>query len=140
MPTMVNPNAISSLWPSAMPGSAGSPAPNAFQPGATTGPALYFSRNLIPSGPGDHYHHIGIYAFRRAALRTDRALLEDEREVVRLRAVLAAFEELQRALVGVVALLEARGGERLERELHVREVGALLVAVAVAAVDRKSVV
>ena len=40
-----------------------------FSPGATTGPALYFSRNLIPSGPGDHYHHIGIYAFRRAALR-----------------------------------------------------------------------
>lgn len=40
-----------------------------FQPGATVGPALYFSRNLIPSGPGDHYHHIGIYAFRRAALR-----------------------------------------------------------------------
>jgi 3-deoxy-manno-octulosonate cytidylyltransferase (CMP-KDO synthetase) len=39
------------------------------EPGATVGPALYFSRNLIPSGPGDHYHHIGIYAFRRAALR-----------------------------------------------------------------------
>lgn len=38
-------------------------------PGASIGPALYFSRNLIPSGPGDHYHHIGIYAFRRAALR-----------------------------------------------------------------------
>jgi 3-deoxy-manno-octulosonate cytidylyltransferase (CMP-KDO synthetase) len=38
-------------------------------PGADVGPALYFSRNLIPSGPGDHYHHIGIYAFRRAALR-----------------------------------------------------------------------
>lgn len=39
------------------------------EPGASIGPALYFSRNLIPSGPGDHYHHIGIYAFRRAALR-----------------------------------------------------------------------
>jgi 3-deoxy-manno-octulosonate cytidylyltransferase (CMP-KDO synthetase) len=39
------------------------------EPGASVGPALYFSRNLIPSGPGDHYHHIGIYAFRRAALR-----------------------------------------------------------------------
>lgn len=39
------------------------------EPGARIGPALYFSRNLIPSGPGDHYHHIGIYAFRRAALR-----------------------------------------------------------------------
>jgi len=38
-------------------------------PGADVGPALYFSRNLIPSGPGDHYHHIGIYSFRRAALR-----------------------------------------------------------------------
>jgi len=40
-----------------------------FPPKGTIGPALYFSRNLIPSGPGDHYHHIGIYAFRRAALR-----------------------------------------------------------------------
>ena len=40
-----------------------------FAPGATLGNALYFSRNLIPSGPGDHYHHIGIYSFRRAALR-----------------------------------------------------------------------
>lgn len=39
------------------------------EPGAKVGPALYFSRRLIPSGPGDHYHHIGIYAFRRAALR-----------------------------------------------------------------------
>ena len=28
-------------------------------PGETVGPTLYFSRNLIPSGPGDHYHHIG---------------------------------------------------------------------------------
>ncbi|MSO73218.1 MAG: 3-deoxy-manno-octulosonate cytidylyltransferase [Rhodospirillaceae bacterium] len=37
--------------------------------GADVAPALYFSRNLIPSGPGEHYHHIGIYAFRRAALR-----------------------------------------------------------------------
>ena len=39
------------------------------EPGAKAGPALYFSRRLIPSGHGDHYHHIGIYAFRRAALR-----------------------------------------------------------------------
>ena len=39
-----------------------------FAPGQSVGRALYFSRNLIPSGAGDHYHHIGIYAFRRAAL------------------------------------------------------------------------
>ncbi len=36
--------------------------------GAKSGRALYFSRNLIPHGPGPHYHHIGVYAFRRAAL------------------------------------------------------------------------
>jgi 3-deoxy-manno-octulosonate cytidylyltransferase (CMP-KDO synthetase) len=30
--------------------------------------ALYFSRHSIPFGPGPHYHHIGIYAFRRAVL------------------------------------------------------------------------
>jgi 3-deoxy-manno-octulosonate cytidylyltransferase (CMP-KDO synthetase) len=40
----------------------------AFAPGARIARALYFSRNLIPSGPGPHYHHIGLYAFRRAAL------------------------------------------------------------------------
>ena len=40
-----------------------------FKTGERIGPALYFSRNCIPSGPGDLYHHIGIYAFRRAALR-----------------------------------------------------------------------
>ncbi|MBY0272172.1 MAG: 3-deoxy-manno-octulosonate cytidylyltransferase [Alphaproteobacteria bacterium] len=32
------------------------------------GRALYFSRNLIPSGEGAHYHHIGLYGFRRQAL------------------------------------------------------------------------
>jgi 3-deoxy-manno-octulosonate cytidylyltransferase (CMP-KDO synthetase) len=32
------------------------------------GRALYFSRNLIPSGEGMHYHHIGVYGFRRAAM------------------------------------------------------------------------
>jgi 3-deoxy-manno-octulosonate cytidylyltransferase (CMP-KDO synthetase) len=32
------------------------------------GRALYFSRNSIPSGAGELFHHIGIYAYRRAAL------------------------------------------------------------------------
>src|SRR6185503_6031060 len=54
----------------------------------------------------------------------------------RLRAVLAARQEDERALVGLVAFLETRRGERLERHLDVREVRALLVPVAVAAVER----
>lgn len=32
------------------------------------GRALYFSRRAIPSGDGPLYHHIGLYAYRRAAL------------------------------------------------------------------------
>ena len=37
--------------------------------GATAGRALYFSRASVPSGDGPLYHHIGLYAFRRAAPR-----------------------------------------------------------------------
>lgn len=36
--------------------------------GENIGRALYFSRNLIPSGEGPHYHHIGLYAYTRACL------------------------------------------------------------------------
>ena len=31
-------------------------------------PALYFSRAPIPAGEGPRWHHIGVYAYRRAAL------------------------------------------------------------------------
>jgi len=37
-------------------------------PGQTVGRALYFSRRPVPSGEGPLWHHIGIYAYRRAAL------------------------------------------------------------------------
>ena len=36
--------------------------------GTKIGQALYFSRSLIPSGGQVHYHHIGVYAYRRKAL------------------------------------------------------------------------
>ncbi len=36
--------------------------------GLAIGRALYFSRATVPSGPGPHHHHIGLYAYRRAAL------------------------------------------------------------------------
>lgn len=61
------------------------------KPAARIGPALYFSRNCIPSGAGDHFHHIGIYAFRRAALRRFVALsptvLETRERLEQLRAL-----------------------------------------------------
>jgi 3-deoxy-manno-octulosonate cytidylyltransferase (CMP-KDO synthetase) len=44
------------------------------RPGGKHGRALYFSRNLIPSGDGPHYHHIGVYGFRRAAMEKFMAL------------------------------------------------------------------
>jgi 3-deoxy-manno-octulosonate cytidylyltransferase (CMP-KDO synthetase) len=40
----------------------------ALKPGAGIGRALYFSRTAVPAGDGPLYHHIGLYAFRRAAL------------------------------------------------------------------------
>ena len=35
---------------------------------AESGRALYFSRCPIPHGAGDHFHHIGIYAYKTSAL------------------------------------------------------------------------
>src|SRR5206468_5429988 len=40
----------------------------AFDRGRAVSPALYFSRVPIPSGEGPLWHHIGVYAYRRAAL------------------------------------------------------------------------
>jgi 3-deoxy-manno-octulosonate cytidylyltransferase (CMP-KDO synthetase) len=40
----------------------------AFPEGSDIAPALYFSRGVVPWGRGPLWHHIGIYAYRRAAL------------------------------------------------------------------------
>ena len=56
------------------------------RPGARVGRALYFSRSVIPGGPGPHYHHVGLYTYRRAAL---------ERFVTLPRGVLEARESLE---------------------------------------------
>lgn len=40
----------------------------AFAEDAPVAPAVYFSRNPVPSGGGPLWHHIGIYAYRREAL------------------------------------------------------------------------
>jgi len=60
-------------------------------PGATTGRALYFSRRPVPSGEGPLWHHIGIYAYRRAALERFVSLqpspLEQREKLEQLRAL-----------------------------------------------------
>ena len=38
--------------------------------GKEIGRALYFSRLPVPYGKGPHYHHVGLYAYKRDALRT----------------------------------------------------------------------
>ncbi|MFC0410044.1 3-deoxy-manno-octulosonate cytidylyltransferase [Roseomonas elaeocarpi] len=67
----------------------------AFARGGTVAPALYFSRNAIPSGPGPLWHHIGVYAYRRVALARFVALpegfLEAREKLEQLRALEAGM-------------------------------------------------
>lgn len=62
---------------------------------AQDGRTLYFSRACIPSGEGVHYHHIGIYAYRRAALERFVSLppspLEQREKLEQLRALEAGM-------------------------------------------------
>lgn len=59
------------------------------------GRALYFSRTAIPSGEGPLYHHIGVYAYRRAALERFVTLppsgLEKRERLEQLRAMEAGM-------------------------------------------------
>ena len=67
----------------------------AFAPGAATAQALYFSRAAVPWGPGPLWHHIGVYAYRRAALERFVALppsaLELREKLEQLRALEAGM-------------------------------------------------
>jgi len=69
--------------------------------------AFYFSRSAIPSGPGPLYHHIGIYAYRRAALERFVALppsaLEKREKLEQLRALEAGMR-IDVAIVNAVPL------------------------------------
>ena len=57
--------------------------------------ALYFTRATAPAGEGPRYHHIGIYAYRRAALARFVALppspLEQRERLEQLRALEAGM-------------------------------------------------
>ncbi len=63
----------------------------AFTEGSRIARALYFSRATVPANPGPHWHHIGLYAYRRAALARFVALpqgiLERREKLEQLRAL-----------------------------------------------------
>ena len=62
---------------------------------AAVAPALYFSRQAVPWGEGPLWHHIGVYAYRRAALERFVALppspLEGREKLEQLRALEAGM-------------------------------------------------
>jgi 3-deoxy-manno-octulosonate cytidylyltransferase (CMP-KDO synthetase) len=53
----------------------------AFRDGAEVAPALYFSRSPVPWGDGPLWHHLGVYAYRRAALDRFVALPQSPLEI-----------------------------------------------------------
>jgi 3-deoxy-manno-octulosonate cytidylyltransferase (CMP-KDO synthetase) len=57
--------------------------------------ALYFSKAVVPWGDGPHYEHVGLYAYRRAALerfvRLPRGVLEQRERLEQLRALEAGM-------------------------------------------------
>lgn len=81
----------------------------AFDPvqGKRVARALYFSRATVPANDGPHYHHVGIYAYRRAALARFVALppglLERREKLEQLRALEAGMR-IDVALVDTLPL------------------------------------
>lgn len=75
--------------------------------GKKQGRALYFTRATAPSGEGPLYHHIGLYAYRRAALETfvasPPAMLEKREKLEQLRA-LALGMRIDIAIVDTIPL------------------------------------
>ena len=75
--------------------------------GASHGRALYFTRAAAPGGEGPLYHHIGLYGYRREALRRFVALppspLERREKLEQLRALEAGMS-IEVALVETVPL------------------------------------
>jgi len=93
----------------------------AFAPGQNIAPALYFSRNVIPSADGPLWHHIGVYAYRRAALEKFVSLpespLERREKLEQLRALEAGMR------IGVARVAQAPFGVDTPADLeHARKI------------------
>lgn len=74
---------------------------------ARIGRALYFTRATAPWGDGPHYHHIGLYAYRREALQRfvqlPQGVLEKREKLEQLRALENGMR-IDAALVDTVPL------------------------------------
>jgi 3-deoxy-manno-octulosonate cytidylyltransferase (CMP-KDO synthetase) len=66
------------------------------------GEALYFTRATAPWGPGDHWHHIGLYGWRRAAMQRFVSLPPSELELREKLEQLRALEARMRIGAGLV--------------------------------------
>ncbi|MBI09330.1 MAG: 3-deoxy-manno-octulosonate cytidylyltransferase [Rhodospirillaceae bacterium] len=79
----------------------------AVKPPDSVGRALYFTRATAPTGDGPLYHHIGLYAYRRTALKHFVALLPgvlEQREKLEQLRALEAGMRIDVALVDTVPL------------------------------------
>ena len=65
--------------------------------------ALYFSKAVVPWGEGPHYEHVGLYAYRRAALERFAALPRGVLEVRERLEQLRALEAGMRISVSLIA-------------------------------------
>jgi 3-deoxy-manno-octulosonate cytidylyltransferase (CMP-KDO synthetase) len=67
----------------------------AWEPDGRKGRGLYFSRATVPTGAGDHFYHVGLYAWRRDALARFVTLppspLEQREKLEQLRALEAGM-------------------------------------------------
>lgn len=89
--------------------------------GGDEGYALYFTRAIAPYGEGPHYHHIGLYGYRRETLRTFVGLKPSPLEKRESLEQLRALENGMKIRIGIVD--EAPVGVDTEEDLeHVRAV------------------
>ena len=86
--------------------------------------ALYFTRATAPYGDGPLYHHIGLYAYRRAALERFVALppspLEQREKLEQLRALEAGMR-IDVAIVDTVPLRRRHAGDLENARAHARQ-------------------
>jgi 3-deoxy-manno-octulosonate cytidylyltransferase (CMP-KDO synthetase) len=93
----------------------------ALPPGRNEGRALYFTRATAPWGEGPHYHHIGMYAYRRAALERFVKLppspLEMREKLEQLRALEAGMSVAVRVVDAVPLGVDTPADLERAREL-----------------------
>jgi 3-deoxy-manno-octulosonate cytidylyltransferase (CMP-KDO synthetase) len=90
--------------------------------------ALYFSKAVVPWGDGPHYEHIGLYAYRRAALERfvalPRGVLEQRERLEQLRALEAGMRisvsliDVGRIGVQVDTPADLERARQLARQVH----------------------